>query len=185
MKTFVLSWTFAAILVGFSGILRNTRLSMPALCVALTLALIALLAIRRDWRERALSLGIRALLTVHLVRFFGIYFLWLSRQGLVSSDAAMLAGWGPIIIAIGALVLLFAFRPSVAYGRQAIVIWNAIGLVDVLLTAAVMTQMARTDPLVQGGFASLPLSLLPTLTLPMIIVSHLLIFVWWLRLRRA
>ena len=183
MKTFVLGWTFAAVLVGFSGILQNTRLSMPALCVAITLGLIALLAVRRDWRDRALGLGIRTLLAIHLVRLFGIYFLWLSRQGLVAGDVAMLAGWGPLIIAGGAMVILIALRPDAPQGRQAIVLWNVIGLVDVLLTVAVMTRMARPDPLLQGGFASLPLSLLPTLFLPMIVVSHVLIFIWWYRSR--
>jgi hypothetical protein len=185
MKTLLIAWTFAAILVGFSGLLRNTNLPLPALCVAITLGLIAFLAIRRDWRERALALGIRALLAVHLARFFGFYFLWLWRQGLVADDVAMLAGWGPIIVAIGAVVILIAFRPDVALGRQALVVWNTIGLVDVLLTFAVMTQMARPDPLLQGGFASLPLSLLPTLLLPMIIVSHVLIYIWWFRRRQG
>ena len=183
MKTFVLCWLFVAVLVGFSGILRNTALPIPAFCLAMTLTLLAVLAVSRELRERALSTGIRGLVAVHLLRFFGIYFLWLSQQGLVARDFAVLAGWGPIIIAIGALLILIALRPDDARGRQAILIWNVIGLLDVALAFAVMAQMARPDPLLQGGFASLPLSLLPTFIVPLIIVSHALIFVWWFRQR--
>jgi len=51
----------------------------------------------------------------------------------------------------------------------------------VLLMMAVMTRLARPDPLVQGGFTSLPLSLVPTFIIPVVIVSHLLIFLWWFR----
>lgn len=185
MKTFVLCWLFVAVIVGFSGILRNTTLSMPALCMAITLTLVAVLAVSPERRKRALSTGIRGLVAVHLVRFFGIYFLWLSRQGLLARDFAILAGWGPIIIAIGAAIVLIAFRPDDTRGRLAILVWNVIGLLDVVLVFAVMAQMARPDPLVQGGFTSLPLSLLPTFLVPLIIVSHVLIFVWWFRQRGA
>ena len=183
MKIFVLGWLFVAILVGFSGVLRGTVLPMPAFCAVLTLALVGYLAISRDRRDRALRVGIRTLVAIHLVRFFGVYFLWLSSQGLIASDYALLAGWGPIIIAIGALVVLLAFRADDPIGRQAILAWNIVGVLDVLIVFGVMSRMARPDPLIQGGFASLPLSLLPTFVLPLIIVSHVLIFVWWYRSR--
>src|SRR5687767_2064159 len=101
MIIFVLCWAFAAVLVGFSGLLRNTALPMPGLSAAITLTLIALLAVSRELRTRALSSGIRTLVAVHLVRFFGLYFVWLSRQGLLARDFAIIAGWGPIIIATG------------------------------------------------------------------------------------
>jgi len=181
MIIFVLCWLFAAVLVGFSGLLRNTALPMPGLSAAIILTLIALLAVSRDLRARALALGIRTLVGVHLVRFFGVYFLWLSRQGLIARDVAVLAGWGPIIIAIGAVVILVVYRPGDERSRMAILAWNVVGVLDVLLMMAVMTRLARPDPLVQGGFTSLPLSLVPTFIIPVVIVSHLLIFLWWFR----
>ena len=64
---------------------------------------------------------------------------------------------------------------------MAILAWNVVGVLDVLLMMAVMTRLARPDPLVQGGFTSLPLSLVPTFIIPVVIVSHLLIFLWWFR----
>jgi hypothetical protein len=181
MTTFVLCWAFVAVIVGFSGILRNTALPMPALCAVMTLGLLGFLATSRARRDRALAVGIRSLIAIHLLRFIGVYFLWLSRQGLIAADYGLLAGWGPLIVAVGAVVLLLVFRPEDATGRQAILLWNIIGSLDVLLVFAVMSRMARPDPLVQGGFTSLPLSLLPTFIVPLVIVSHVLIFVWWFR----
>ena len=183
MIIFVLCWLFAAVLVGFSGLLRNTALPMPALSAAITLTLVALLAVSRDLRRRALSSGIRTLLAVHLVRFFGFYFVWLSRQGLIASDFAVIAGWGPIIVATGALVILVVFRPGDERSRMAILAWNVVGVLDILLMTAVMTRLSQPDPLVQGGFTALPLSLVPTFIIPLAIVSHLLIFVWWVNRR--
>lgn len=181
MIIFVLCWLFAAVLVGFSGLLRNTALPMPGLSAAITLGLVVLLAVSPDLRTRALSAGIRTLVGVHLFRFFGIYFVWLSRQGLLASDFAMLAGWGPIIIAISAVVILVMFRPGDDRMRMAILAWNVIGVLDILLMTAVMTRLTKPDPLVQGGFTALPLSLVPTFIIPLAIVSHLLIFLWWFR----
>ena len=179
MILFVLCWLFAAVLVGFTGLLRNTALPMPALSAALTLTLVALLAVSGELRKRALDSGIRTLVAVHLVRFFGFYFVWLSRQGLLASDFGMIAGWGPIIVATGALVILVVFRPGDERSRIAILAWNVVGVLDVLLMTAVMTRLSQPDPLVQGGFTALPLSLVPTFIIPLVIVSHLLIFVWW------
>ena len=180
MRFFVLSWLFVATLVGYSGVLRNTRLPMPALGVAITLAAIGALAVRRDYREKALRAGVRPLIAVHLVRFGGIYVLWLASRGLLPRDFAMAAGWGHIIVATAAVIVLLAFRPDTPSGRTAILVWNILGVVGVLIVFAAATRIAPADPLWQG-FATLPLSLLPTFVAPLVIATHFLIFLWWVR----
>ena len=177
MRFFVVSWLFVAALVGYSGVLRNTRLPMPALGVAITLTLIAAIAVRRDYRERALRAGVRPLIAIHLTRFAGIYVLVLYSRGLLPRDFATWAGWGHVVVAALAAVVLLAFRPDTRTGRTAILSWNAIGVIGVLLVFVAATRIPPADPLWQG-FASLPLSLLPTFLAPLIIVSHVLIFVW-------
>ena len=181
MRFFLLSWLFAATLVGYSGILRTTRLPAPALGVAITLALLALLAVRRDYRERALRAGVRPLVAVHLVRFAGIYVLWLASRGLLPRDFAMSAGWGHIVVAILAVVVLLVFRPETKAGRPAILVWNVIGVLSIVFVFLAAKRMAGTDAMLQAGFTSLPLSLLPTFIAPLLVVTHVLIFVWWAR----
>ena len=151
---------------------------MPALGVAITLALLAALAVRRDYLEKALRAGVRPLVAVHLVRFSGLYVLWLASRGLLPGDFAMSAGWGHIVVAILAAIVLLVVRPETKAGRTAILAWNVIGVLGVLFVFAAAARMAGTDALLQAGFTSLPLSLLPTFLAPLIVVTHVLIFVW-------
>ena len=181
MRFFVLSWLFVATLVGYSGVLRTTRLPMPALGVAITLMLVAAVAIRRDYRDRALRAGVRPLIAVHLTRFAGIYILILYNRGLLPRDFAMSAGWGHIVVALLAAIVLLAFRPDTGAGRTAILVWNVLGVFGVMYVFMTAARMAGTDELLQAGFTSLPLSLLPTFLAPLIIVTHVLIFFWYAR----
>lgn len=180
MRFFVLSWLFVAALVGYSGVLGTTRLPMPALGAAITLTLVAAIAIRRDYRQRALRAGVRPLIAVHLTRFAGLYVLWLYNRGLLPRDFAMAAGWGHIAVAILAAIVLLAFRPETKAGRTAVLVWNVIGVIGVLYVFLTATRIPAADPLWQG-FTTLPLSLLPTFLAPLIIVTHALIFFWCLR----
>ena len=181
MRFFVLSWLFVAVLIGYSGVLRSTQLPMSALGVAITLALIAAVAVRREYREKALRAGVRPLIAVHLARFAGIYILWLYDRGLLPRDFALAAGWGHVAVAVLAVIVLLAFRPEAKTGRTAILAWNVIGVVGALFVFLSASRIARADPLAQAGFTALPLSLLPTFLAPLIMVTHVLIFVWWAR----
>ena len=183
VRFFVLSWLFVATLVGYSGALRTTRLPMPALGVAISVTLVAAVAISRHYRERALRAGVRPLIAVHLTRFGGIYVLMLAKRGLIPHDFALAAGWGHIVVAALAAILLLAARPETPTGRNAILAWNALGVFDVFLIFAAAVRMVAPDQILQAGFTSLPLSLLPTFLAPLIVVTHVLIFIWWAKAR--
>ena len=183
MYTFVLCWLMIALLVGYTGILRSTPVPMPVFAVAMTLTLLGWLTIRRNLRDRVLSVGVRVLVALHITRFVGVYFLALYRDGLLPRDFAAPAGWGDIMVATGAIIVLAAFRTDTQTGRTAYFTWNVLGLLDILLVLGNGARMMRADRLLQAGFTSLPLILLPLFLVPIIIVTHVMIFVWWLRTR--
>jgi hypothetical protein len=183
MYTFVLCWLMISLLVGYTGILRTTPVPMPVFAVAMTLTLLGWLTIRRDLRDRVLSVGVRVLVALHVTRFVGVYFLALYRDGLLPRDFAVPAGWGDILVATGAIIVLAAFRTDTQTGRTAYFTWNVLGLLDILLVLGNGARMMRADRLLQAGFTSLPLILLPLFLVPIIIVTHVMIFVWWLRTR--
>ena len=183
MYTFVLCWLLISLLVGYTGILRTTPVPMPVFAIAMTLTLLGWLTIRRDLRDRVLSVGVRVLVALHITRFVGVYFLALYRDGLLPRDFAVPAGWGDIMVAIGAIIVLAAFRTDTQIGRTAYFTWNVLGLLDILLVLGNGARMMRADRLLQAGFTSLPLILLPLFLVPIIIVTHVMIFVWWLRTR--
>ena len=184
MYTFVLCWFGIALLVGYTGILRNTPVPMPVFALAMTLTLLGWLTVRRDLRDRVLSAGVRVLVALHLTRFVGFYFLALYRDGLLPRDFAVPAGWGDIIVAAGAVIVLLAFGPETPRGRIALFVWNVVGLIDILMVVGNGASMMRADRLLQAGFTSLPLILLPLFLVPIVIVTHVMIFVWWARGRR-
>jgi hypothetical protein len=185
MYTFVLCWLGIALLVGYTGILRSTAVPMPVFAFAMTLTVLGLLAVRRDLRDRVLGVGVRVLVGIHISRFVGFYFLSLYRDGLLPRDFAVPAGWGDIFVAVTAIMVLVAFRPETPRGRTAYFTWNVLGLLDILMVLSQAVRMMRSDPLMQGGFTSLPLIVLPLFLVPIIIVTHVMIFVWWVRGRKT
>ncbi len=130
-------------------------------------ALVLALAVVRPLRVWALSTNIRHLIAFHLLRFVGVYFLFLYSLGELPYNFAVRGGLGDIAVAVLALALMFCagFRPAV-------ILWNLLGLADIV---AVVATAARDEIAVPGSMHlldRLPLVLLPTCVVPLIIVTH-------------
>lgn len=126
----------------------------------------------RAWVD---GLDLRSLVLLHVTRFVGIYFLVLYQRDELPRAFAVPAGIGDIIIATMALPVVFApIEPSVR--SRAIVIWNVVGLVDMLLVIVTATRINLTDPAQLRPLTHLPLSLLPTFLVPLILATHVIIF---------
>ena len=175
-------WLLVALVVSFAGLLMQLPFPIPVLGTVITVVVLAVLSLSPRWRQRALGNGPAPLIAFHLVRFVGFYFLWLYRLGVLPRDFAVPAGWGDILVAALAIPLLL-LRDWTGGGRRTfLLVWNVLGLVDILMVVANAAGMARADPGFQHAFATLPLSLLPTFIVPLVIASHALIFYWlWRR----
>jgi hypothetical protein len=178
----VASWFCAALGVSASGILIQMRPPMPQVLIAvLTVAsLIAIfrVAIFRAWAD---DVAIRALVAIHLTRFVGVYFLLLARQGVLSASFAVPAGYGDVFVATIAFLLLLIGEPNTRWRRGLYLIWNSLGLVDILLVVGNAARVGLADSQSMQPLLRFPLSLLPTFLVPVIITTHILIF---RRLRR-
>ena len=174
----LLVWLIIALLLALTGTFHDVPVRMPVIGVALTAATLIVLALSRPIRARAMAGGPRPLVAFHLTRFVGIYFLWLYSLGALARNFAVPAGWGDIIIAAWAAALLVVRDWNMREMRLALLIWNAFGLFDILLVMALAARQAAIDPGFQNGFASLPLSLLPTFIVPIVIATHVLLFAW-------
>ncbi|HTK31454.1 MAG TPA: hypothetical protein VL332_05775 [Candidatus Saccharimonadaceae bacterium] len=171
-------WLALALLLGASGRLATLRPPAPQELV-LSLTVATLVACRMvPWLQAwALSVDPRWLLVLHLSRFVGIVFLRLSASGALSPAFAVPAGWGDLVVVLGAVALLLAGRPQGAARRVAYVAWNVIGLIDIVGVVLTAARVGMADP---GGVAPLlhlPLSLLLTYFVPLIIATHVLLFV--------
>ncbi len=178
-------WFGAAVAAGHFILLRPLpALTTPALMLGLpALLLLAYfrLAPFRDWVD---GLDLRWLVVLHLTRFIGIYFLILSQRGELPRAFAASGAIGGIIVA--AFALPVAFAPLAPDTRlRALVIWNVVGLIDLLLLTLTTARLAVATPWDLRALTQLPLGLLPTFLVPLLLASHVVIFVRAARPQRA
>ena len=170
-------WLLVAIGLAATGQVALLRPPAPQLILlGLTLALVAAGAMLPGFRLWLAGLNLRQIVALHLTRFIGIYFLVLYRRGLLPYDFAIPGGWGDILIATGALVLVLLV-PDLARRRPWLLVWNLLGLLDILYVVATASRLALVDPWSMQALLRLPLSLLPTFLVPLLIASHLYLFV--------
>ena len=177
-------WFAAAVLIGQLHLLQRAPApAVPGVLAGLTALLLYAyfrIAPLRAWVD---GLDLRSLVLVHLSRLVGIYFLLLYRRGELPYAFAVPGGVGDIFVA--ALVLPVLFWPGGPERRQrAITIWNVIGLTDILLVVATAFRLNLADPNQLHALRLLPLSLLPTFLVPLIIATHVIIFIRIARTQR-
>ncbi len=127
---------------------------------------------RITWLRSAVeALSIRIILSAHLVRFIGFYFLWLHAQGRLPVEFAQRAGWGDIVAASGALALLF--WPEGAGFKRGLFWWNLIGATDLLFAVGTGGWLNSSRPGSMRELAELPLVLVPLWLVPVLLSSHL------------
>jgi hypothetical protein len=168
-------WFVAALVVGFTGALERLHPPEPqAIVIGLTATLIVARLTWRSFREWLDRLPWQGLVALHLFRFVGADFLVLYRQGELPRDFAVPAGTGDVIVAVLAVLLLAAS----GFGRKPfrfLLIWNVLGLADILMVVVEGARSGLADPPSMAALLRLPLSLLPTFYVPIVIASHLLL----------
>ena len=179
-----LVWLLVAIALGLSGLLRHVRPPGPQIMIfGLTGVLILAYWFNRSFRDWLKAVDLRLVVGLHLTRFVGFYFLWLYGRGELPYRFAVPGGWGDIIVATGAALILATWS---GFGRRAAVllIWNLYGLVDILFVVVTAAAEAMAVPASMAALLRMPLSLLATFLVPLIISSHMLIFARVLRSAR-
>jgi len=176
----LLGWVCFA--VGLAGWFQNAS----ALAVAVTVWTLTALVLFVCWKVRAiracmLNIDLRWLVLLHLTRLFaGAYFLVLCQRGQSPCAFARPAGLGDIVI--GVLAVAAASASHTQFGKTFLLSWNTLGLIDIIFVVASALRFGLQDWQSMHALRELPLSLLPTFLVPLIIASHVLIFV---RLPRA
>jgi len=132
-------------------------------------------------REWVLDIDLRWLVLFQVTRLFaGAYFLVLCQRGELPCGFARPAGWGDIVVAVLALAVVGAMRTD--FAKPLLLIWNTLGLIDIIFVVFSALRFGLKDWQSMHAIRELPLSLLPTFLVPLIIASHVLIFI---RLARA
>jgi|GEM_PF-347630 hypothetical protein len=176
MVLFFVVWFLIALAAGATGLTQRLHPPAPQIVlVALTAMLVTAGRFVPAFRAWVASLDWTALVAVHLTRFVGLYFLWLTSRGALPRAFAVPAAYGDIATALGASALLLLASRADRRPRL-IAIWNAFGLVDILFVVASAATHALASPESMGALLRLPLSLLPTFLVPLIIATHVELF---------
>ena len=180
-----LVWLLLALLTGASGLLASIPPPFPQV-VLLSLVTSLLLLFWRSllFREWLLTVDIRVLILIHLSRFIGIYFLILHSRGDLPYAFAVPGGWGDIAVAATAIPVSLFLQNEGAISRRILFLWNVFGLVDTLLVIVTASRLAMVNPESMVALTRLPLSLLPTFLVPIIVFTHIIIFIRLLSSRR-
>src|ERR1700704_6659142 len=168
------AWICLAAGAGVAGWLERANAQVVA-GIVWTLTALALGA---GWKVArlqrwAMKIDLRGLVLLHLTRFVGFYFFFLCSRGELPFAFAAPAGWGDIIVRSLAGFLL-ALSNARNWGM--LIVWNTIGLTDILFVVMTALRLGLEDWQSMHALREFPLSLLPTFLVPLIIVSHVLIF---------
>ncbi len=169
-------WLLAATAVGAAGVLVDLVPPWPQV-ILISLTILSLLCL---WRVEpvhrwATRVDARVFVAFHITRFVGVHFLVLYGRGELPYEFAVIGGWGDIIVAVLA-VLLIATGPPEGRRRTAYLAWNVVGLADILFVVATATRLALADPTSMAPMLRLPLSLLITFVVPIVIATHIWLF---------
>ena len=168
---------FCLALAGGAGFWFRDFSAVGIALLVWTLTALALVACWKipDVREWILSVDLKWLIALHLTRLVGIYFLILASRGELPSGFARPAGLGDI--AVATLALFLVAIPVLHRTREFLLVWNVMGLIDILFVVASALSFGRSDLDSMLAVRVLPLSLLPGFLVPLLIASHILIFV--------
>ncbi|TDI90682.1 MAG: hypothetical protein E2O72_03465 [Candidatus Dadabacteria bacterium] len=182
----IIVWYALAIFAGGSGFTLRMVPPLPQIVLfGLVVLLLLLYWLSQSFRKWVLSVNIKLLVALHLTRFVGFYFLFLYSRGQLPYDFAVLGGWGDIIVATAALLVILLATLVGKSGWIICLVWNLIGLVDILFVIATAARLTIADPQSMSELLKLPLSLLPTFLVPILIFTHIIIFIRLYRARRA
>src|ERR1044071_9015841 len=163
--------------VGLAGWFQNAS----AQAVAATVWTLTALVLLACWKIPPIkvwagNIDFRWVVLFHVTRLFaGSYFLVLCQRGQLPCGFARSAGWGDIVVAVLALPVFGAMRPQ--FAKTLLLVWNALGLIDIVFVVFSALRFGLNDWQSMHALRELPLSLLPTCLVPLIIASHVLIFV--------
>ena len=180
VRLVIFVWLAAAALVGATGALRQAPVPPPAIAIGLTIVALAVIRLSPAARDAVRQLGPGPLVLFHVVRVAaGAYFLVLGARGVLPREFTTFAGWGDIIVGVAAIwVLLRCLPVRTAWQRWAFYLWNVAGLLDILGVLGNAIRLFAAAPSTFEPFMTLPLAILPTFVVPIVIVSHVLLFGW-------
>jgi hypothetical protein len=179
------AWFMLVLAIGATGALSPAGGGAPALGLAVVLPVAALV-----WAYFALpsvrnamaATPLPAFIALHAIRVLGFSFIILYAEGRLPAPFAPSAGWGDVFMGVTALPLAWAVMRFGARVRPLVLLWNALGVVD-LVTALTLGPLSAPGPLQvfvgppdSSAMTTLPWLIIPGFLVPILLFIHVVIF---------
>jgi hypothetical protein len=179
------AWFAVVLAIGATGALSPAYGGAPALGLAVLLPIAALVGAYfalPSVREAMAAPPLPALIALHAIRLLGFLFVVLYVEGRLPAPFAPSAGWGDILIGATALPLVSAVARFGAAVRPLVLLWNALGVAD-LVAAVTLGTLSAPGPLQvfvgppdSSPMTTLPWLLIPGFLVPCLMFLHVVIF---------
>jgi hypothetical protein len=179
------AWFVLILAIGATGALSPVGGGAPALGLTVVLPIATLV-----WAYRALpsvrhamaATPLPALIGLHAIRVLGFAFIILYAEGRLPAPFAPSAGWGDVFMGATALPLAWAVTRFGARVRPLVVLWNALGVAD-LVVALTLGPLSAPGPLQvfvgppdSSPMTTLPWLIIPGFLVPILLFTHIVIF---------
>ena len=182
------AWLTLAIVVAASGVLEDPpALMTPVLIWGPVLVFLVVFGRSPGLREWTYALNPRWPILFHVVRAaVGTGFLLMSGREL-PGEFAIPAGVGDIAVGAAAVLVALYVPARTALRRRVVFGWNLLGSLDMLLVFVTAQRLILfgDDPDALVELTRFPLLAVPTFIVPMVLITHFVIFaqLWHTRRR--
>ena len=183
MSLLIVAWLIGVVILSASSLLALGdglwRLLMPALIVLPVATFVIAWQTSKPFRARVLAIDTGVLVILHSWRMVGMGFLFLYAHGVLPGLFAWLAGIGDMLAAFGAVLIGTALLKGRNVSRATLLGWNSFGLLDFVIAIVIGSSLRSVylgGAVNTDAMALLPLSLVPTVIVPLYIITHLMIY---------
>ena len=179
------AWFALVLAIGATGALGPAHGGAPALgltvilpIAALVWAYLALPSVRHAMAATPLP----ALIGLHAIRVLGAAFIILYAEGRLPAPFAPSAGWGDVFMGVTALPLAWAVSRFGAAMRPLVLLWNALGVADLVIAVTLGGSSAPgplqvfVGPPDSSPMTTLPWLIIPGFLVPILLFTHVVIF---------
>ena len=136
---------------------------------------------RQPWFKQVLAhITLKQLVWIHIFRFVGVFFFLVEMYGALPSVFANIGGGGDVLTAVLVIPVVYLLKKGYKYAKQAVLVWNIIGLLDilsVLTTGIIIIRKAiENNDVSLAAFGAFPFSWIPAFAPATIIFLHILVF---------
>ncbi len=180
------AWFVLVLAIGATGALDPEHgIGVPGLGLSVALPVAALVGAFfavPALRDTMLAIPLPALVAVNAIRILGVFFVILYAAGELPAPFAPSAGWGDIFVGATALPVAWAMLRFGARVWPVALVWNTIGIAD-LINAVALGALSAPSPFqvfvgppTSALMTTLPWLLVPGFLVPSLMFIHLVIF---------